>query len=147
MADSAQAPKDLMGFLEFYLVQKAPFQIPPEGKEWIVKYGPWITVILLIFFLPALLVVLGIGAAFVPFAGVGYATGFGYAAVLLLVQIGLMLVALPGLFARKMTGWNMLFYSRIVSFVATLLMGAIISALVGALIGFYILFQIRPLYK
>jgi len=147
MADSAQAPKDLMGFLEFYLVQKAPFQIPPEGKEWIVKYGPWITVILLIFFLPALLVVLGIGAVFVPFAGVGYATGFGYAAVLLLVQIGLMLMALPGLFARKMTGWNMLFYSRIVSFVATLLMGAIISALVGALIGFYILFQIRPLYK
>jgi hypothetical protein len=147
MADSAQAPKDMMGFLEFYLVQKAPFQIPPEGKEWIVKYGPWITVVLLILFLPPLLVVLGIGTALVPFAGIGYATGFGYAAVLLLVQIGLMVFALPGLFARKISGWNLLFYSRIVSLVSGLLLGSIIGSLVGALIAFYILFQVRPLYK
>jgi hypothetical protein len=147
MADSAQAPKDMMGFLDFYLVQKAPFQIPPEGREWIVRYGPWITVILLILFLPPLLVVLGIGTALVPFAGIGYATGFGYAAVLLLVQIGLMVVALPGLFARKISGWNMLFYSRIVSLISGLLLGSIIGSLVGALIAFYILFQVRPLYK
>lgn len=35
-ADTAQAPKDLIGFLDFYLAQKAPFQIPENGKEWIV---------------------------------------------------------------------------------------------------------------
>lgn len=147
MADSTQAPKDLMGFLEFYLVQKAPFQIPDAGKEWIVKYGPWITVVMLILSLPLLLIALGIGTVLVPFAGVGYATGFGYLAILTLVTVGLQVAALPGLFARKMSGWNLVFYSRIVSFVGSLLMGALISAILGALISLYILFQIRPLYK
>jgi len=147
MADSTQAPKDLMGFLEFYLVQKAPFQIPEAGKEWIVKYGPWITVVLLILTLPLLLIALGIGTVLVPFAGVGYATGFGYVAILTLVVVGLEVAALPGLFARKMSGWNLIFYSRAVSFVGSLLMGALISAIIGALISFYILFQIRPLYR
>ena len=147
MADSTQAPKDMMGFLEFYLVQKAPFQIPAAGKEWIVKYGPWITVILLILTLPLLLIALGIGTVLVPFAGVGYATGFGYMAILTLVIVGLEVAALPGLFARKMSGWNLIFYARIASFVGSLLMGALISALLGALISFYILFQIRPLYR
>jgi hypothetical protein len=144
MPDSTQAPKDLMGFLDFYLVRKAPFQIPAEGKEWIVKYGPWITLVLLILFLPRLLLVLGIGT---PFAGVPYATGFGLAAVLLIVELGLMVAALSGLFARRMSGWTLLFYSRIVSFVASLLMGAIVNGLVSALISMYILFQVRPLYR
>jgi hypothetical protein len=147
MADSTQAPKDLMGFLEFYLVQKAPFQIPDGGKEWIVKYGPWITVVLLILSLPLILIALGIGTVLVPFAGVGYATGFGYLAILTLVTVGLQVAALPGLFARKMSGWNLIFYSRIVSFIGSLLMGALISAILGALISLYILFQIRPLYR
>ena len=40
MADTEQAPKDLFGFLDFYLVKKAPFQIPDGGREFIVKYGP-----------------------------------------------------------------------------------------------------------
>src|SRR5437870_8850216 len=146
MAEPTQAPKDLMGFLDFYLVQKAPFQLPAEGKEWIVKYGPWIMVVLMILSLPALLFLLGIGTFLVPFGGVGYATGFGSAAVLLIVQLGLSVAALPGLFARKMSGWNLLFYARIVSFVASLLVGAIIGALLGALISLYILFQVRSLY-
>jgi hypothetical protein len=147
MADSTQAPKDLMGFLEFYLVQKAPFQIPDGGKEWIVKYGPWITVVLLILSLPLILIALGIGTVLVPFAGVGYATGFGYLAILTLVTVGLQVAALPGLFARKMSGWNLIFYSRIVSFIGALLMGALISGILGAVISLYILFQIRPLYR
>jgi hypothetical protein len=147
MADSTQAPKDLMGFLEFYLVQKAPFQIPDGGKEWIVKYGPWITVVLLILSLPLILIALGIGTVLVPFAGVGYATGFGYLAILTIVTVGLQVAALPGLFARKMSGWNLIFYSRIVSFIGSLLMGALISGILGAVISLYILFQIRPLYR
>ena len=33
MADESQAPKDLIGFLDFYLVKKAPFQLPDGAKE------------------------------------------------------------------------------------------------------------------
>ena len=147
MTSGEQAPKDLIGFLDFYLVRKAPFQLPDEAREWIVQYGPWITIVLLVLTLPALLFVLGIGAALVPFGGVGYATGFGYATLGLIAQIGLTLAALPGLFARRMSGWTLLFYARIVSLVFTLLAGSIVSGLVGGLISMYILFQVRPLYK
>ena len=146
-APKEEAPKDLMGFLDYYLVKKAPFQIPDEAKEWIVQYGPWITIVLLVLTLPALLVVMGIGAVLVPFGGVGYATGFGYLTLGLIVQIGLTLAALPGLFARRLSGWRLLFYARIVSLVFTLLAGGIVGALVGGLISMYILFQVRALYK
>ena len=147
MADTNQAPKDLMGFLDFYLVQKAPFQIPDNAKEWIVKFGPWITVVMLALTLPAILFILGVGSALVPFGGYGYATGFGLSAVVLVVSVGLMLAALPGLFARKMAGWNLLFYSQIVSLVHSLVLYNIIGGLIGAVIGFYILFQIRAKYS
>ena len=150
MADANQAnqaPKDLMGFLEFYLVQKAPFQIPDNAKEWIVKFGPWITVVLLVLMLPAILFILGVGTAMLPWGGVGYAAGFTYAAVFLVVQVGLMIAALPGLFARKMAGWTLAFYAQIVSFVYSLLIGNYVGAIIGVVIGMYILFQIRPLYK
>ena len=150
MADGPQTdqpPKDLMGFLEFYLVTKAPFQLPDNVKEWIVQYGPWITIVLLVIALPPLLFLLGIGSFFVPFAGAGVATGFGYLLLGLIIQLGLTVAALPGLFARKMSGWSLLFYARIVGFVMNLLAGAVVSALVGVVISLYILFQVRPLYK
>src|SRR5437588_2578457 len=144
---AGQAPKDLIGFLDYYLVTKAPFQLPMAAKEAIVKYGPWVAVVLLIFALPALLVVLGIGTAFIPFAGPAYATGFGYLTIISIVQIGLLIAALPGLFARKMQGWRLMFYSRLLSIVGLLLSGLIVNAIVVGLISLYILFQVRSLYE
>jgi hypothetical protein len=144
---TADAPKDLIGFLDFYLVKKAPFQIPDGGREMIVKFGPWITLILLILTLPMLLFALGIGTFLIPFGGPGYATGFGLVTLVLLVEIGLMVAALPGLFARKMSGWTLLFYSQLVGILVSLLSGSIVGGLVFGLIALYILFQIRPLYR
>ena len=142
-----QAPKDLIGFLDYYLVTKAPIQIPEDAKEWLVQYGPWITIVILVLTLPALLFILGLGAVLIPFAGTGYGTGFGFLAIGLLVSTALTVMALPGLFARKMSGWTLLFYARLVSILANLLAGAIVSALVVGVISLYILFQVRPLYK
>jgi hypothetical protein len=142
----SNAPKDVMGFLEYYLVTKAPFQLPEGVKEFLVKFGPWINLVLLILFLPAILLVLGIGTALMPFGGLTYATGFGFATIVLIVQLALQVIALPGLFARKMSGWTLLFYADAVSLVYSLLNGQILSALVGAVIGFYFLFQIRSKY-
>ena len=78
----------MIGFLDFYLVKKAPFQIPDGGREWIVKFGPWITVVLLILTLPILLFALGLGAIFIPFGGIGYASGFGVLTLFVIVEIG-----------------------------------------------------------
>ena len=146
MTTSEQAPKDLVGFLDFYLVQKAPFQIPAEIKELLVKFGPWIALVLLVLTLPGLLVLLGIGTAFMPFGGVGHAAGFTYLTVLLLAQLVLLVMALPGLFKRKMSAWKLMLWSQLVGIVFSLLSGSILGAIIGGLIGLYILFQIRSLY-
>ena len=147
MADGTQAPKDLVGFLDFYLVQKAPFQLPDGVREFLVKYGPWIMLVFMVLSLPAILLVLGIGTFAIPFGGVGYATGFGVAAVGLIITFALNVLALPGLFARKMSGWTLLFYGELVSIATQLLQGAVVSAIISGLIGLYILFQVRSLYK
>ena len=112
----------------------------------IVKFGPWITVVLLILTLPILLFALGLGTILIPFGGVGYASGFGLLTIFVVVEVGLMIAALPGLFARKMAGWRLLFYSQLISIVYNVLSGAIVSGLLFGLIALYILFQVRPLY-
>ena len=146
MTTSDQAPKDLIGFFDFYLVKKAPFQLPKEVKEFLVKFGPWIALVWLVLSLPALLVMLGIGTAFMPFGGAVYSVGFTYVSVVLLAQLLLLALALPGLFKRKMSAWRLMFYSQLIGIVSSLLMGSIFGAIIGGLIGLYILFQIRPLY-
>ena len=145
MTEAAQPPKDLIGFLDFYLVQKAPFQLPDNAKEWIVKYGPWIAIVLLILALPPLLFALGLSTVLV--GDVAYAAGFTYVTVVLILEVGLLIAALPGLFARKMSGWTLLFWSQVVSCAFSILHGTLIGALLGGLFAFYILFQVRPLYK
>lgn len=147
MAEVVQPPRDVLGFLDYYLVQKAPFQIPDAGREWIVKYGPWIAVVLLILTVPPLLLALGIGALAVPFAGPAYAAGFTYVTLFVLVNVGLLIVALPGLFARKRSAWMLVFYAQLVGFLTSVLTGSPIGGLIGLVISLYILFQVRGLYR
>jgi hypothetical protein len=146
MTTSDQAPKDLIGFFDYYFVKKAPFQLPAEVKQFLVKFGPWIALVLLLLSLPGLLLMLGVGTAFMPFGGAVYTVGFTYVTVVLLAQLVLMALALPGLFKRKMSAWRLVFYAELVSIVFSLLSGSILSAIIGGVIGLYILFQIRPLY-
>ena len=142
-----QQLQGLIATLDEYLVKKAPFQIPEGGKEFIVRFGPWICLVLLLLTLPLLLVALGLGALVAPFAGVQYGTGFGVAAIFALVQVVMLGMALPGLFARKMSGWTLLFYAQLVGFVGSILSGSIVGGIIGALIGLYILFQVRTKYS
>jgi hypothetical protein len=143
------APKNLIGLLDYWLVKKAPFQIPENAKEWIVKFGPWIDLVLLVLFLPALLAMIGFTSFLTPYAmmsGVTYSTWYWLGLVVLVAQLGLQVAALPGLFARKMSGWTLLFYSQIVSLVYSIVSGNILGALISAIIGLYFLFQIRTKY-
>jgi hypothetical protein len=144
--NTVRAPRELIGFLDYYLVGRSPVQLPGNVKDWIVRYGPWITVALLLLALPPLLFAFGIGATLVPFGGLGYATGFTVSAAAALVVLGLMIAALPGLFARNISGWRLLFYAAIANVVFSLLAGAIVSAVIGGVISFFILFQVRRLY-
>lgn len=147
MAGNERPVDRLITTLDDYLVKRAPFQIPEGGKEFIVRFGPWISLILLVLTLPFLFAALGIGAIFAPFAGVQYATGFGLAAILVCVQVVLMVLALPGLFARKMSGWMLILYSELLGLLSSLLSGSIVGGIISALIGLYILFQVRTKYS
>ena len=140
------APKDLITFLDYWLVKRAPFQLPDRAKEFIVRYGPWIAIVLLVISLPVILMALGISAVLLPLVAPYHAPGFGFAVLVLFVELALDVAALPGLFARKMSGWRLIFYARIVAIAHSLLSGAIVGAIVGGVIGLYILFQVRGLY-
>jgi hypothetical protein len=143
MADATdQAPKDLIGFLDFYLVKKAPFQLPDGFKEFVVKFGPWIALLLMLLAAPFLLAAIGIGAV----AAV-YGSMFLPAVIVSCVALVMRGLALPGLFARKMSGWKMLFYSQLVSMLASLLLSQFVSVILGGLISLYVMFQIRSMYK
>lgn len=150
MADTQSASKDEQGLiatLDTYLVKQAPIQIPDGGKELIVKVGPWITLVMLVLMVPLLLVALGLGALLSPFGGVTAGAGFGITSIFVVVQIVLLIMALPGMFARKTSGWTLLFYEQLVSFVHALLSGSVISGVVGVILGLYILFQVREKYS
>jgi hypothetical protein len=153
MDEAQKAPKQskqdngLVAMLEPFFTTKAPFQLPEGVREWLVKFGPWITLVLLVLALPAVLLLLGISAFVVPAAAVTGNTGFGVGVILLIVQLVLQAASLPGLFARKLSGWNLLFYSDILGLVVSIMNGNIVGAIIGTVIGLYILFQIKSYYK
>jgi len=90
------AAKDLRAFLIIGLSKKAPFQLPVEAREFIVRYGPWIAIVLLA--CPVILVALGVGAVRLPFAAPSHAPEFGLGVAVLLLELVLDVAALPGLF-------------------------------------------------
>ncbi|KKQ23535.1 MAG: hypothetical protein US40_C0013G0020 [Candidatus Roizmanbacteria bacterium GW2011_GWC2_37_13] len=146
--------KSMMGRLEdtltTYLVDKAPFQLPSGAKEAIVKYGPWITLILLILALPALLFAFGLGTFLAPFAflgglqaGVSYGFGMVFSAVILVLEA----LAIPGLFKRKLSAWRLIYYGALLGGVQSVLSFNLGGLVIGTGISLYILFQIKSYYK
>ena len=132
--------------LEPYFTEKAPFQIPKDIKELLVKIAPILVIIFVILAIPAVLALFGISALFSPII-VGVASPFWYiSTILLAVAVVLEGLAIPGLLNRTMPGWRYVFYAQLVSLVSTLLQGNIVGAILSALIGFYILFQVKEMY-
>ncbi|PIQ72655.1 chromate transporter [Candidatus Roizmanbacteria bacterium CG_4_10_14_0_2_um_filter_36_35] len=146
--------KSMMGklenTLETYLVDKAPFQLPAGAKEVIVKYGPWITLILLILALPAILFTFGLGTLVAPFAflggmkaGVNFGIGMIFSAVVLVIEA----IAIPGLFKRAVSSWRLMYYAALLGGVESLISFNLRGLIIGTGISLYILFQIKSYYK
>ena len=143
----------MMSFLERYLVVKAPLPIPPRAKEWIVRWWPRITLVMLAAvlllwpFLYALMRLREFGASF---GGASEVASFRAIEVGLIVQLLLTATSLRGLFQRRLWGWNAIFCARIVGVTIGLLAvnGADRSAhaLGETLVALYILFQLIQMY-
>ncbi len=149
---NTEIPKNLTSLedmLNEYFGKKAP-ALPDNVKESIVKFAPWLTLIVLIISLPAVLVLFGIGAVFMPFAymgGVHMGTTYTLSLIILAVSLVLEALAIGPLMKRSKKGWNLVFYSTLISLVSSLVAFQIVNLIVGALVSFYILFQIRSYYK
>jgi hypothetical protein len=135
------------------MVEEWYAKLPPLPKKWtevIVKITPWISLVFGILGVLTSLAAVGILTVLAPFvavgAGVGAASNGLIGGVLALVSSALLLAAFPGTRAKKMSGWNFLFYSEVVSLVANIV-AISLGGVVGSLIGFYILFQIKSHYK
>lgn len=150
-------------------VEKAPYQLPKKVKDWIVAYLP---ILGLVFGVLGLLATLALWQSahtvntlvdysnqLSKYYGTGQTVrglGFSFYATLisLLATSVIPILAYPGLKAGSKTrGWNLLFYSDLISLVYGIFNAVyqggifgLISTLLGSAIGLYFLFQIRSHY-
>lgn len=135
--------------LDLYFGKKAP-AMPENIKELIVKYSPYLALVMLIFAIPALLLAFGLTTIALPFAYVsGVHTGFSFSltALISLVALVLEVMAIPGLFKRTKKAWQYMFYASLLSILSYVLALNIGSLIISGAISFYILFQIKSFYK
>jgi hypothetical protein len=142
-----QFSKDIAKPLEQWFSQ-AP-ALPQNARESLVKYIP---VIALIFGIIGILLSLAGIVALTTLTSLALATGghgFGggfLAAIFWLASSILLFAAYFGTKARKISGWNMLFWSEVVYLVGSLVSLNILQGIISALISFYLLYQIKPFY-
>lgn len=140
--------------LDKYLGKKAP-QLPKEWKEIIVKFAPYLAILVVIFGAFSFLALLGLGAfmaplGFVggmmtgrPFLGVGYIVNVLFFGVMILLE-GL---AISGLFSRSKKAWTFLYWSALVGVVQNIVSFNVGGLIIGGLLSMYFLFQVKEYYK
>ena len=141
--------KDLENSLETYFLHKAP-KMPQEIQDLIVKFGPWLLLLMLIISVVGLLSAFISGTFIMPFA---YAAGqtvglmFTVSWVLSIVILVIDALALPGLFRRDIKAWRLLFLGTLIAIVQYVVSLNILGLIIASAISFYILFQIKHNYR
>ncbi len=151
---------DLIAVLEPYFTKQAPFQLPENVRTALVQWLPWINIVLAVFgALAALSLLALLGVANVATAGLVSAVAGPWlwiAFAALVAQVIVQFVAFPGLQARKLSAWKLLFWADVISFVYNIvngvgnpvsLVGSLISGILGLVVGLYLLYQIKSHYK
>ncbi len=160
---------DLETALNDVFAKKAP-ALPKSGKDFLVKYVPYISLIIGLFSLASLWslwhwahVVNGL----IDYANQlnrMYGTrevmasrmtiGIWISLLVLALEAFLYVAAFGPTKAREKTGWNLLFYAAVINIVYGFILmftdysgvGSFIGTLIGSALGFYFLFQIRERY-
>jgi len=131
-----------------FVQEKAP-KLPENIVNFIVKINPYLIIISLVLTLPILLFAFGLGALISPlaFLNVGYGVHFSLSTIFTLIILVLNAMAIPGLFKRLKSAWNLMFYASLVQALSYLLSFSLGSLIIGTAISWYFLFQIRKEYK
>lgn len=134
--------------LEDFFIKKLP-GLPKNIKEIIVKYGPYLAVVLLVLSIPVILGLFGLFIVTTPFALMGGSKGFNYVISIVfgLAILILQIMAISGLFKRQMRAWKLLFYISLIEAISNLLELDLAGLIVGTGLSWYILFQIKSFYK
>lgn len=162
LADLETALNDVFG-------KKAP-ALPKSGKDFLVTYVPYISLIIGLFSLAALWSLwhwAHVANQLIDYANQinrMYGTqeviasrmtiGIWISLFVLIAEAFLYLAAFGPTKAREKTGWNLLFYATLVNIVYGFILmftdysgvGSFIGTLIGSALGFYFLFQIRDRY-
>ncbi|MFO0955019.1 MAG: hypothetical protein U0526_00535 [Candidatus Saccharibacteria bacterium] len=151
----------LIGMLEPYFTKQAPWQMPEEWRKNLVNWIPWINLVIGILFLPLALAAIGL-AGFVSVAlnttGYNASPLIMFSGVILLVSVALLIFTFPGMKARKLSTWKIIFWADIIYFAYGIVNAIgygisggvimnIIWSVIGTAIGLYVLFQIKHYYK
>ena len=148
-----------MGALEQWmapLFAKFP-HIPDGGRKTLADIAPWLSLIFGILGLLSILSSLSM-ASYFAFGVVSMmnVTSLMQSSMFIFLIAGLIasvlqILAFKPLKARHKKGWNLLFYSTVITTATTilsLLFGySSFGGLIGALIGFWLLFEVRGLYQ
>ena len=142
-------PRNLIGWLDYYLVTKAPFQLPANLREFLARAAPWIALVLFILALGPGLYFLGVRSGWRWWGGEGYfVAGLRLAGIAYLAYAALLFLALPGLFNRRASGWSLAFYAELLSIlISVVFLRNFVGGILGGLVALYLLFQVRPLFR
>jgi hypothetical protein len=158
--DQQQIPKQVTARMAALEAQLAPVfasapHLPPHVRTTIAEFAPWVALIVgiigLFGIIPALM-----ATFFVASFPLAPMMGGWYPAAIVSLLCGavssvLCLLAFPPLRKRQKKGWNLLFYSSTlsaVSSVVTLIFAASgFMGIIGAVIGYWLLFEVRELYR
>lgn len=146
--ENKKSAEQLQSMLEEWFKKLPP--LPANAVEGLFKIAPWIALVFGVIGVLGSLSGFGALTFLAPLAAMGGASNYYGLGIIStvgwLVSSVLMLLAFTGLKDGKMSGWNLLFWSEVVSVVASLVVFSL-GTIVGAAIGFYLLFQIKPKYK
>ena len=140
---------------------KAP-HLPNNVRELIVKVSPYLAIIGIVFSIPAIFGLLGLGFVTAPFrmiggygaglaaGGYGMMGGFGafwfLAGIFAIVNMVLLILAFPGLKSRSEKGWRYVFYVALLGALQNLLSFNLVGLIIFTTLNLYILFEIKSHY-
>lgn len=154
--------------LNDWLVTKAPFQLPENGRHALVRAMPWLTLIggilmliaawgivqLITFSNPLIDAANQLNAMYGVNSPVASYSPLMWADIaILVIEALLFFIAYPALKTHSKKGWNLLYWitlanavSGVVRILADGSIGSLIGSLLGTVIGLYLVFQIRAYY-
>lgn len=157
--------------LEGVFVKNAPFQLPKNAQDTLVKIVPWLNLAGGILFLLTARALWSWARATSTLADYvndlnriyggadltvdRFSTFVWLGIIILVVEAVLYLWAFPLTKSRKKLGWDLMVYALLVNLVYGVVIAftdyggffSLFSALVGSVIGLYLLFQIRAHYR